>query len=847
MNTFHYIIGYQFDNHSLASDIDQKLNRVGFHFDHIHTGNALLDQSIGERIIVQSKTFLLLITDNFLKDENCIYKLFETLLTAEKQGRKFHVVLANGHLIDPISGNMREIETKLSSVGDILYYINYWQDKYLQMRKKYLEEDKSLQVADNKLKQVREIASEIGELLHKIRNLNPVTFENFAKDQFKYFFDISGHSESYEAYKKMSAYDEQDAKIERQVQNILQQTEGKPEETSIGKNLPEEILLEQIAESEKAVNTNQQILSSEGASSHSELNLLEQLKSFKDEILSTEDQNSQQTGKPSVKETEQVLPDTIITSTDKMDKIRNLDKEMSENLGKLLFDKFGDVEYDDKSSDDQVSEKKPTNILDSYRDQLIQDPDNIELRLELIKLLMQDNENFSESADHLEHILVLDKNNIEAIYLIGKLSESVGEYALAKTYYKKLSVLQPDFPGIFEKLAEIIENHFPDEKPELAYYYKKAFDHDTTNLEALEKRAVLLYKSLGKPKKAKKILQKLIKWDPFHPTAYYYLAEIHFQAGEKEKATEAFKKAKEITGRLTSEEKFEPNANDESSSVISKSKQLIETPERTLAFDGPKKVETYVCITGATSGIGKATARLLASKGRNLIITGRRKDRLEDLAEELEEQYDVIVEPLVFDIRNQIDIEKTILAHKDKIENIEVLINNAGLALGLDYIHEGNIDQWNTMIDTNIKGLLYMTRMISPYMVEKRKGHIINICSTAGKEVYPKGNVYCATKFAVDALTKAFRQDLHNFNIRVSQVAPGHTENTEFALVRFEGDDNKSKIYNDFNPLKSEDIANIIDFIINQPPHVNIQDVLITSTQQASSTLIDRTGRKFDK
>jgi len=158
MNTFHYIIGYQFDNHSLASDIDQKLNRVGFHFDHIHTGNALLDQSLGERIIVQSKTFLLLITDNFLKDENCIYKLFETLLTAEKQGRKFHVVLANGHLIDPISGNMREIETKLSSVGDILYYINYWQDKYLQMRKQYLEEDKSLQVADNKLKQVREIA-----------------------------------------------------------------------------------------------------------------------------------------------------------------------------------------------------------------------------------------------------------------------------------------------------------------------------------------------------------------------------------------------------------------------------------------------------------------------------------------------------------------------------------------------------------------------------------------------------------------------------------------------------------------------------------------------------------------
>ncbi|HNA42174.1 MAG TPA: SDR family NAD(P)-dependent oxidoreductase, partial [Saprospiraceae bacterium] len=208
---------------------------------------------------------------------------------------------------------------------------------------------------------------------------------------------------------------------------------------------------------------------------------------------------------------------------------------------------------------------------------------------------------------------------------------------------------------------------------------------------------------------------------------------------------------------------------------------------------------------------------------------------------------DVQVETLVFDIRNEAETTLAIQSLGEKAENIEILINNAGLAMGLAPIHEGNIQHWNTMIDTNIKGLLFMTRLIAPAMVRKNKGHIINICSTAGKEAYPNGNVYCATKFAVDALTKSFRQDLYKYNIRVSQVAPGAVENTEFALVRFEGDADKAKIYNDFNPLKSDDIANIIDFIISQPANVNIQDVLVMATQQASAVLIDRSGRKFDQ
>ena len=189
------------------------------------------------------------------------------------------------------------------------------------------------------------------------------------------------------------------------------------------------------------------------------------------------------------------------------------------------------------------------------------------------------------------------------------------------------------------------------------------------------------------------------------------------------------------------------------------------------------------------------------------------------------------------------EVKKAISQLKNKWKKIDILLNNAGLAKGFDEIHKGDINDWEIMIDTNLKGLLYMTRMVTPYMVERGSGHVINIASTAGKEVYPKGNVYCATKHGVDALTKAMRLDLHKYGIRVSQVAPGHVEDTEFALVRFNGDKEKSKIYEDFKPVNSKDIAKIIHFIASQPIHVNIQDILVMGSQQANSNFIDRSGR----
>lgn len=198
---------------------------------------------------------------------------------------------------------------------------------------------------------------------------------------------------------------------------------------------------------------------------------------------------------------------------------------------------------------------------------------------------------------------------------------------------------------------------------------------------------------------------------------------------------------------------------------------------------------------------------------------------------------------LPFDVCDRNAVSQAFDNLPENWREIDVLVNNAGLAKGLAPIHEGSLEDWETMIDTNIKGLLYVTRCVAPGMVARRKGHIVNTGSSAGKEVYPQGNVYCATKFAVDALTKAMRYDLYRHNVRVSQVSPGHVEDTEFALNRFDGDAERANIYADFQPLKASDVAEVIYFIVARPPHVNLQDVWMYGTQQASSMLIDRSGR----
>lgn len=246
-----------------------------------------------------------------------------------------------------------------------------------------------------------------------------------------------------------------------------------------------------------------------------------------------------------------------------------------------------------------------------------------------------------------------------------------------------------------------------------------------------------------------------------------------------------------------------------------------------------------ILITGATSGIGEAAARIFAANNYNIIITGRRHERLEKLAEELRKQNAEVL-TLCFDVRMSSEVEKNISSLQGNWKNIDILINNAGLASGLGPIQNGELDDWEKMIDTNIKGLLYVTRAVTPFMISRNSGHIINIASLAGKDVYPNGNVYCATKHAVDALSRSMRIDLLPHGIKVTNIAPGLVE-TEFSVVRFHGDKERAdNVYKGYQPLTAADIADAIWYAASRPAHFCVNDMVLTPLAQANAYVVNK-------
>lgn len=253
-------------------------------------------------------------------------------------------------------------------------------------------------------------------------------------------------------------------------------------------------------------------------------------------------------------------------------------------------------------------------------------------------------------------------------------------------------------------------------------------------------------------------------------------------------------------------------------------------------------MKKIVFITGATAGFGEACAYKFAQNDYHLILNGRRKERLVRLKQKLEEQFKISCYLLPFDVQDQQAVFDSINSLPAEWKQIDVLINNAGLALGRDLFHEADVDDWNTMIDTNVKGLLYVSKAVAPFMVERKQGHIINLGSIAGKEVYERGNVYCVTKAAVDFISRSLRIDLLPYHIKVTAIHPGAAE-TEFSLVRFKGaEETAKKVYEGFHPLSAEDVAEIIFYTASLPLHVCINDLVVTCTQQADTRTFDRSG-----
>jgi len=390
--------------------------------------------------------------------------------------------------------------------------------------------------------------------------------------------------------------------------------------------------------------------------------------------------------------------------------------------------------------------------------------------------------------------------------LMGDMAAERGDYLFAKYCWDRVVEMDPTIPNIYRKLGLMTAEHLRDYRETAAIYLRKSLEANAN--DPAVKAALGEITGFGAPMPIVESRDNTLQSLPEDETPASVLP------------ADALDLASEAT-----------------------SQQELEALHPSTAPPLHPPPSPLVLITGATSGIGKATAEIFARNGYRLILTGRRVERLVELKNRFEAEFGTEVLLLPFDVRDSGAVEAALANLPESFQDIDILVNNAGLAKGLAPIHEGNLEHWETMIDTNVKGLLYVTRQVSPGMVRRRQGHIINVGSSAGKETYPKGNVYCATKFAVDALSKAMRFDLHVHNIRVSQVSPGHVEETEFALTRFDGDADRAKIYNDFQPLKSSDVADAIYFMATRPAHVNIQDLQLFATQQASSTVIDRSGR----
>jgi NADP-dependent 3-hydroxy acid dehydrogenase YdfG/Tfp pilus assembly protein PilF len=567
--------------------------------------------------------------------------------------------------------------------------------------------------------------------------------------------------------------------------------------------------------------------------------------------------------------------------------VENMNEEIEDENEEQIIDNQELIE-------NTVSE---TSRLAEMKAEVETQPENLRLRLRYAVALAQLQNNWQAATKQIEFVLEKDPKNPDANFLLGEMSEANHDFLSALSYYEKVEKISPYYPNINTKLAELTLAHLENEEKQAKKYYKKAIEQEEGNADLTYAYATFLAEKMNEGEKAIKFFKKTLKIDAKHPFAYYDIAVIYHQLGDPYSAQNFYEKACQNNPEIKTEDndavfkipnilsaeraeeaiqagveqdaemqafnnligekniqtiENEPITN-ENIETPSFSAEIISAVNETevieLVRSRPDKTKPnpdakIVLITGATSGIGRATAEILAKEGYNLILTGRREERLNEMSERFNGTFTGSTHTLAFDITKLSEVEKAVQSLDKEWFNIDVLLNNAGLGLGLHPIHEAIIEHWETMIDTNIKGLLYMTRLVSPQMVEKRSGHIINLCSTAGKEAYPNGNVYCATKFAVDALTKCMRLDLHKHNIRVSQVAPGAVEETEFSLVRYEGDAAKAdKVYADFQALRANDVAEVIHFVISRPPHVNIQDVLLMGTQQASATVIDRSGR----
>ncbi len=697
-------------------------------------------------------TGLLIVSDNFLKsiDET---KHLEKLLDKQYNNQIIPVLTHGRRPKEGYPDQMEVYPTKIKTLNNVMYYRDYWYEKWINLRKMAKNANESEQEEFNIKKDIAKKMSvgSISTYIRQINNTAVIDWDSFCSDGYQSFFE----------------------KIGLDNKGILENSDlngnngTKPESLDETNNdAPENTDAETIVSAENE--TSEMDTNQDNEDDKTVLN------EDKEDLTLTEKQESE---KPGLNDTEDLTADTPAEKTNEDMEIDNI------NTGS-----------ENKELKETLSQNKEKEIID------------IDVLFHIAESKAEEGE-YEESKVSYENILQIDMYNGRA--LIG--------------------------------LARLLSTYYQDEPSLSINAYRKAIMVNDENADLYFEYAMLQKDSLKAYNKASDSFREALEINPSFEDAYLGLAFCQKEMGMPLQA-----KANYLQACVLNADLFQTVENDKHFAVVRAASAEDISGDLASEEMEPQRspnADTVVMVTGASSGIGKSIAQQFIINGYKVIITARRAERLENLKKEMESEFEETqIYCLPFDVCNIEAVKNALSILPEDWSGVDILINNAGLAKGFAPVQEGNIEHWEAMINTNVKGLLYMSRMITPGMVERKKGHIVNLSSVAGTQVYSGGGAYCATKAAVDSLTRSMRLDLYKHNIKVSSISPGHVDSTEFAAVRYD-DESKNSIYSDFKPLNAQDIAETIYYVVSRPAHVNIQDVLIFGTQQASARDVDRSGR----
>jgi NADP-dependent 3-hydroxy acid dehydrogenase YdfG/Flp pilus assembly protein TadD len=753
-------------------------------------------------------TGLLLISDNYLKSIKETSHLDELL--DESLSEQLVPIITHGRRLKVGTSEMEVYPTKIQTLNNVMYYRDFWYEEWIALRKKSKKATAEEQELLNEQKEIAKKMS-VGSISNHIRKINssdPADWDEFCADGYQMLFDYVGLGAS-SVEENSSEHSEEIPVIEIPVveENIVETAEVEEEVI-----VPDEV--EEPIEAMAPVET---------PSNEEE--------SLDVDVLTEEEE-----------ETETVEEETLV---EPLEVTNDLEANTEEAL--VNEDTLTEV-LEEVTEEEAVPSDLENSTEEDKEEEDKEEEDSHELEEEETPFTMagmEDLENLDAQAI-LEEYKIEEVDDVDTLFHIAESDAEEGDFEDARRSYERILKLDPYNGRALIWLARLLARHYEGETMEAAHLYRKAIMVNDENAGLYYEYALLQKEHFKSYNKASDSFREALLIDSMFEDAYLGLAQCQREMGMVDQA-----KANYLQACVLDAPRFQTAENDNYFGVLRVLEAEVEAASPDLEFEEEEEIEevrspnadTVVMVTGASSGIGQAIAGQFIMSGYKVIITGRRQERLNEFKDLMENHLEEAhIHCLNFDVTNLDEVKNALNSLPEGWGEIDVLINNAGLAKGFGPVHEGNVDHWESMINTNVKGLLYMTRMVTPGMVERKKGHVINLGSVAGKQVYSGAGVYCASKAAVDSLTRSMRLDLYQHNIKVTSVSPGHVDSTEFAEVRYD-DKEKAKIYDDFKPLSARDVAETIFYVATRPDHVNIQDILMFGTQQASARDIDRSGR----